>query len=156
MQTKKAIRLLSLVYTIIAALTVILALFAIRTDENAAAMAARLGFCAMGNYDPKILVAMFYGIEALIYLWNSWLLGRIANDKSNGTLMLALSILGVGSGAYSLLSGFNINSLLSLIMSAIIIALIIKYRRDKSMEELRAFMETEDYMSDDDDEEEIK
>ncbi|MBR0461560.1 MAG: hypothetical protein IJJ00_02445 [Erysipelotrichaceae bacterium] len=149
MNSKKIVRGLSWVYVAFAVITVFLGVYGMRSTEAATAIANSRGATNLKGYNPRAIVAIIYGVEALFYLWYAWLLSRVAEGHSKGTLILVLGILGVVGGIFSLLGAFNIQTAVHVVISALIVFFVFKLKS-----EANAYDYDEDDEDEDDDEEE--
>ena len=141
MNSRKTIKMLSWIYVAFAVMTVLLGIYGMRSTEAATVIANNRGATNLNGYNPRAVVAIIYGVEALFYLWYAWLLSRTAEGRSKGTFILALGILGAVGGIYSLLMAFNIQTLIHAVMSALIVIFVLKLKSEVNV-----------YAFDDDDE----
>ena len=77
---------------------------------------------------PKEFTAISYATEAAIYLWYFWLLRRVASGKSKGTFVMVLLFLSVVSGVIDQFRGFNVTTMLSIMINMYVVNLVYNIR----------------------------
>lgn len=60
------------------------------------------------SMDPKTAFAISIGISSALYLIYSWLVRRVANGQSRGTLLLILLVFSIAGEIVNLIHGFSI------------------------------------------------
>ena len=127
-KAKKALRTYSWVYVILAVFVGILAIAVLTVPEVLEAVEKSYSTANLNGVKPETVLCTTFVMQALVYLWYFWLLRRVANGKSNGTLLMVLLIIGIICSVFELIGAFQISALLKIAINAWVLYLILKIR----------------------------
>lgn len=122
---KDALKSLSWIYVILAALVVILGII-LALVPNFNDIAKK--YVEVGN--PLLYVELLLAFNVLFYLWYFWLARRIADGKSNGTFYMILLLIGVIASIVGFILG-KVRGLLTIDFIVSVMALYYVYKIKK-------------------------
>ncbi|MBR3249120.1 MAG: hypothetical protein IKF83_00275 [Clostridia bacterium] len=122
-KAKSWLKGMSWLYMIYAILGIVFMLISISSNEAMQAIAGQTN-----GIDPKIFVGVTAVTSALVYLWFWWLIRRIINDKSKGTLLMVLLILGLVGAIVGFFVNQRVTGIVDLILDVITLIAIYKVR----------------------------
>ena len=125
---KETLRSYSIIYIILAIFSVALAVICSVIPEISNMLKT-----AFGN-EGMLTIYVGTAVNVILYLWYFWLTRRVADGKSNGTLLMILLVLGVVGAIVSFFTAkASISSLLSLdfIVDIIGLCYLVKARQEK-------------------------
>ena len=124
---KETLRSYSIIYVILAIFNVALAIICSVIPE-----VSNMFKTAFGN-EGMLTIYIGTAVNVILYLWYFWLTRRVADGKSNGTLLMILLVLGVVGAIVSFFTAKARISLLSLdfIVDIIGLCYLLKARQEK-------------------------
>lgn len=81
------------------------------------------------NLNPKTAISLSISISTVLYLIYSWLVRRVANGKSRGTLLLILLFLSVVGGVANQFVSFSIYNCILITIDAFAFYAVCKVRK---------------------------
>ena len=129
---RKALRNFSNLYLMLAGLTLTLGILGlIFPDSTRRIIESKYGIERLKYLSPGMLALISYIVGSLIYVWQQWLLKRVADNKSDGKFVMVVLVISIILSLLALTGGYNVSALLGLLVDAFSLQLIYKIRIEK-------------------------